>query len=205
MSHITGRGALSPLCLVGIELADYKMDHRCDDPETWQEMRYSKLKCFSVIVCILLILGLLVVDSKAANVILSWDANTEADLAGYKVYFGTSSRNYGSPIAVGIQTTYTVQGLAPGTYFFGVKAYDTSGNESGFSNEFSANISQVPPGTGCDVNSDGSINVVDLQLVTNAILSGTNASNCDINRDGNVNALDVQVLSNVILGVGVCP
>ena len=86
-----------------------------------------------------------------------------------------------------------------------MKAYDTSGNESGFSNEVSTTIPQVPPATGCDVNSDGSINAVDLQLVTNTILAGTNTSNCDINRDGGVNALDVQVLSNVILGVGVCP
>ena len=168
-------------------------------------MRHSKPSGFSNVSFILLIMSFLLVESRAANVILSWDANTEADLAGYKVYYGTSSRVYGSPIVLGLQTSYTVQGLTPGTYFFSVKAYDTSGNDSGFSNEVSTNISQVPPGTGCDVNGDGSINVVDLQLVTNAVLSGSSTSSCDINRDGNVNALDVQVLSNVILGVGVCP
>jgi len=56
-------------------------------------------------------------------------------VAGYKLYYGTSSRNYSNNINVGMVTSYTVSGLAPGTYYFTVTAYDASGNESGFSNE----------------------------------------------------------------------
>lgn len=83
--------------------------------------------------------------AKAADVKLSWTANTESDLAGYKLYQGTASRTYGSPTQIGIQTTYTVIGLAPGTYYFALKAFDTSGNESGFSNEVSKVIITPPP------------------------------------------------------------
>ncbi|MGB9700610.1 MAG: InlB B-repeat-containing protein [Thermodesulfobacteriota bacterium] len=74
----------------------------------------------------------------AAQIRIAWDPNTESDLAGYKVYYGTSSRNYGTPIDVGNVTTYTIGNLAAGqTYYIAVTAYDTSNNESDYSNEVS--------------------------------------------------------------------
>jgi hypothetical protein len=66
---------------------------------------------------------------------LAWDASTATNVAGYKLYYGTSSRNYSNNINVGPVTSYTVSGRAPGTYYLTVTAYDASGNESGFSNE----------------------------------------------------------------------
>ncbi len=72
------------------------------------------------------------------TVVLTWDANTEADLAGYRVYYGTSSRNYTQVIDVGKVTSYTLNQLQENQpYFFAVTAYDTAGNESGYSNEVS--------------------------------------------------------------------
>jgi hypothetical protein len=68
--------------------------------------------------------------------ILTWDANTETDLAGYNVYFGTASGQYGTPEDAGNVTTYTLQNLTSGTrYFFAVSAYDLAGNESTLSDE----------------------------------------------------------------------
>ncbi len=72
---------------------------------------------------------------------LSWNANTEPDLSGYKVYYGASSGNYGTPISVGNTTSHSLTNLSDGTYFFAVTAIDTSGNESGFSNEVSKTLS----------------------------------------------------------------
>ncbi len=72
---------------------------------------------------------------------LSWNANTEPDLSSYKVYMGTASGNYGTPVSVGNTTSHTLTGLSDGTYFFAITAIDTSGNESGFSNEVSKAIS----------------------------------------------------------------
>ncbi len=75
----------------------------------------------------------------AGDAILTWNPNTDS-VAGYKVYYGTVSHTYGSPIDVGNQTTYTVTGLPTGTYYFAVTAYNSSQNQSGFSNEVSKTI-----------------------------------------------------------------
>ncbi len=72
---------------------------------------------------------------------LTWNPNTEPDLAGYRIYVGLTSGVYGLPIDVGNLTTYQVTNLALGqTYFFALTAVDTSNNESGFSNEASKSI-----------------------------------------------------------------
>src|SRR5205809_747045 len=76
--------------------------------------------------------------SFAGDVNLAWNASTGA--AGYKVHFGTASGAYGTSVDVGTRTTYTVTGLAAGTYYFAVTAYDSSGVQSGFSNESTAAV-----------------------------------------------------------------
>ena len=82
-----------------------------------------------------------------SNIVLSWTANTDSDLAGYNVYQGASSRVYGTPNSLGKVTTYTISGLTVGkTYYFTVSALDGASNESGYSNEVNATIadSTVP-------------------------------------------------------------
>lgn len=70
--------------------------------------------------------------------------NSETDLAGYKIYIGTSSGFYtypGSPIVVGRTDSYAITGLPTGqTYFFAISAFDASGNESQLSAEVSKSI-----------------------------------------------------------------
>jgi len=75
----------------------------------------------------------------AFTVKLQWDPNTEPDLAGYKLYYGTASRNYSHTIDLGQVNSYQVDNLQDEVkYYFAVTAYDIDGNESGFSNEVSA-------------------------------------------------------------------
>ncbi len=78
-----------------------------------------------------------------ADITSSWDANSESDLAGYIVYYGTQSGNYTQSVDVGNTTskTITIQDTNK-TYFFAIKAYDNAGNKSGFSQEVSL---FVPP------------------------------------------------------------
>jgi Fibronectin type III domain. len=73
----------------------------------------------------------------AANVTLSWNPNSEADLAGYKVYSGTSSGNYsGATYDAGKFTSIGISGLEAGkTYYFAAKAYNTTGLLSNYSNQ----------------------------------------------------------------------
>lgn len=89
----------------------------------------------------------------AMDVTLGWDANTETDLAGYRVYYGTASGVYGQVkgegLDAGLNTTFTVTGLEKGpTYYFAVTAYDNEATplESGFSNEVSTNGAPGVPG-----------------------------------------------------------
>jgi fibronectin type 3 domain-containing protein len=70
---------------------------------------------------------------------LAWDANTESDLAGYKIHVGTASGSYSTTIDVGNVTGFIVTALQPGTqYYFVVTAYNWGGLESGVSNEVAA-------------------------------------------------------------------
>jgi hypothetical protein len=73
---------------------------------------------------------------------LSWNANTESDLAGYRVYVGRASTVYGelnSPINVGNVTSYQLTIPESGAWYFAVTAYDTSNNESLPSTEVTGN------------------------------------------------------------------
>jgi hypothetical protein len=87
----------------------------------------------------------------AADVTLAWAANTESNLAGYKVYYGqnrggpyngSGSSDGASPIVLLLSSLsipnspeYTVHGLSEGSYYFVVTAFSTEGVESGYSNE----------------------------------------------------------------------
>jgi hypothetical protein len=73
---------------------------------------------------------------------LSWAApttNTDGtpltNLAGYKIYYGTSSGNYTLSQDIGNITSYTINNLPSGTYYFAVTSYDSSGMQSVYSNE----------------------------------------------------------------------
>jgi hypothetical protein len=85
------------------------------------------------------------ITALAANVNLAWDPKSDTGLAGYKIYYGTSSRNYGTSINVGNVTTYSVTGLNSGTYYFAVTAHYTSGSQTGFSNEVSVTVASGSP------------------------------------------------------------
>ena len=91
------------------------------------------MKKLFTILAILAIAGI----AQAATINVSWNPNTEPDLAGYKLYHGTASGQYGEPVDVGNVTGHVME-ITPqhgATYYFALTAYDTSGNESGYSAE----------------------------------------------------------------------
>jgi hypothetical protein len=96
--------------------------------------------------CALAILALLdAAPMRAQSVTLAWDANTEPDLAGYVVQVATKA---GGPYVDRLNTTATsgiVDALSRGTtYYFVVRAIDTLGLESTFSNETSFTVPGQP-------------------------------------------------------------
>ena len=80
---------------------------------------------------------------------LSWTEPTQntdgtplTNLAGYHIYYGTSAGAWTSTITVldATETSYVVGGLAPGTYYFAVVAFNTAGEDSPQSNVGSKTI-----------------------------------------------------------------
>ncbi len=64
------------------------------------------------------------------SVSLSWEANSEPDITGYKVHCGTSQKDIRT-IDVGNKTTVTVPNLKDRTtYYFAVTAYNRTAKES---------------------------------------------------------------------------
>ena len=96
-----------------------------------------------------LVAGFLVFGSAAmaatgSSVTLAWNANSEGNLAGYRLLYGTTSGVYPISVDAGNTTTATASGLNPGqTYYFAVVAYNSAGQTS----PPSAQVMHVAPGT----------------------------------------------------------
>lgn len=82
--------------------------------------------------------------SAATVVRLSWDANPESDLAGYRLRYGSSPGVYTQVQEAGTATSSEIWSLDPNTtYYFVVHAFDLAGNESPASNSVSARPVEV--------------------------------------------------------------
>jgi hypothetical protein len=69
---------------------------------------------------------------------LAWDLSSSPNIAGYRLYSGTTSGVYSQTSELGNATSTLVSNLVTGkTYFFVVTAYNTMGVESAPSNEVS--------------------------------------------------------------------
>jgi hypothetical protein len=88
-------------------------------------------------------------DVAPGSVELSWEAPTQnedgsplTDLAGYKVYWGTTPGEYPNSITIDNPSvmTYLVDNLAPNTYYFVATAFNTEGAESAPSDMASATL-----------------------------------------------------------------
>jgi len=64
------------------------------------------------------------------------------NLAGFRIYYGTSAANLNQMVQVAsaTETTYTISNLAAGTWYFAGVAYTTAGTQSALSNVVSAAI-----------------------------------------------------------------
>ena len=148
---------------------------------------------FKFIVCI--ILAVCPSSGYAAHVTASWtapaanaDGSPLTDLAGYKVYYGLASGNYTGTIDAGNVTTCRIDNLVEGlTYYFAVTAYDTSGNESTYSEEQSFTLPPPPPPSAPDIAVSDSISPSgDLQMPFGSVTEGvTSEQTVTVTNSGN--------------------
>jgi hypothetical protein len=90
-----------------------------------------------------------VADVQTGTATLSWtpptlneDGTPITNLKGYRVYYGTNSANLATTLDIpnaGIATA-VIENLSPATWYFAVKAYNTSNVESSLSNLASKTI-----------------------------------------------------------------
>jgi len=79
---------------------------------------------------------------------LTWDPSPSSDVAGYKIYYGTTSHGYTVSVDVGNVLSATINGVNSNTiYYFAATTYTSSGIESDFSNEaaYQAQSTSPPP------------------------------------------------------------
>ena len=149
---------------------------------------------------------------KGNSITVSWMANTEADTAGYKVYWGTT---FGFPYANVVDvlnvTSYTITALAPGIHYVTVTAYDndydpanddvdtivnenqTNGNESWYGTECTVPVEMCEG----DFDRDGDVDGSDLAVFAADFGRSDCAGNCegDFDDDGDVDGSDLAVFA----------
>jgi len=137
------------------------MENQIEQQESTNEKKpFFNIFIIIAIIAVLAFAGYMIFGKKIApkptntgTATLSWNANTESDLAGYRIYYGISPRTdkcppggYPGKIDIGKtdtpdKPTYTLKELENGkTYYFSISSYDTSGNESCFSDEMNKTI-----------------------------------------------------------------
>ena len=95
---------------------------------------------------VITIIGADETTNTTTEVNLSWTAPSErednnplplSEIAGYKVYYGTTQGNYSNSTDIndGNAEGHTFKGLSTGTYYFAVTTYDIEGRESQYSSE----------------------------------------------------------------------
>ena len=83
-------------------------------------------------------IALLAGVSQTSALTLAWDENSEPDVVGYRVHYGTSASVYTHTVEAGDATTVQIADLLPGTtYYLVVTAYNAAGLESLPSEEIS--------------------------------------------------------------------
>ena len=109
--------------------------------------RLPQLKLFELVLVAAMIFGS-AAAARAATA--TWDRNTEPDIAGYILSYGTQSGQHTVVIDVGNVTTYQFN-PPPGRYYVVVQAYNTTGGVSAKSAEVTVDIPTsggTPPGGG---------------------------------------------------------
>lgn len=123
-----------------------------------------KLKSTLFLIIVLALFGGIVSTSAmASEVTLAWDANSESNLAGYKLFYKTGSPEApydgtglfegDSPITINLADlemvsapTFKLTGLEEGkTYYLALTAFDTDSLESDYSRAVNHTVNELPP------------------------------------------------------------
>lgn len=111
----------------------------------------------SLFVLVILCLLQFAVPARAtSSVTLAWNPSGTTNVAGYKIYYGTTSHNYSAVVSAGNTTNATLTGLVPGaTYYFSATTVDGAGNQSDYATEASYTVPLVAASLGSAAQANG--------------------------------------------------
>lgn len=87
--------------------------------------------------------------TNAPSITLAWNAVNNTPVAGYKIYFGSGTRNYTNVVNAGTNLTVSITNFSRGVnYFFAATSVTTNSLESDYSSEvtYKWSIIPAPPG-----------------------------------------------------------
>jgi hypothetical protein len=154
------------------------------------------MKKLFIVLFVLFAFAFTVNADQAVQVTLAWDANSESNLAGYRLFYndtsgvpydGVNASEGESPITINLEDLadatnpmYTITLVGDGsedvTEYFALTAFDTDGLESGYSEEVSTlldylqediDVNEDPPGT------PGTVRVVSTVTITVTVTGST--------------------------------
>ncbi|MDG0813886.1 S-layer homology domain-containing protein [Cohnella rhizosphaerae] len=146
-------------------------------------------------------------EGKAA---LHWTANTEDDLAGYRVYVrAAGAGSWGAALEAGKSASYTATGLTGGiAYELAVSAYDKSGNESAKSGAVQATPTggggNLPPDPGSVASELPASGQASFQEMTDFLYTGPNPIQTGV-QPGAIEAERAGVLRGRVLDTAQAP
>jgi len=146
-------------------------------------------------IILLALLVLFAAPLHAGSVTVTWDSNTEADIVGYTVFYGTQSGIYTTSRSVGNLTMWTAQDLTEGqTYYFAVQAVSGDGLTSPLSQEVSTTIPVTSPANKTKAQWMARFGVTDM--------TGDADGNLVSNRDEYLNGTDPNIQNTWTLAEG---
>ena len=124
--------------------------------------------------CLVCCAPFLVAAATAATVVLAWNANSDSDIAGYRIYYGTASAPY-KYLDVATPTA-AIPSLENGvTYTFVGTAYNTAGAESEYSAPLSYTVGSsrvIPPAILANISSRTSVQTGENVMIGGFIIDG---------------------------------
>ncbi|MEO8045252.1 MAG: fibronectin type III domain-containing protein [Spartobacteria bacterium] len=144
--------------------------------------------------------------AQAGTVTLTWNANQEPDLAGYRVHYGTVAKPYSYTVE-STAPTAEVSGLKTGvTYTFAVTAFNTAGGESPYSVPVSYTAGSptlIPPSALANISSRTQVGAGSDVLIGGFIIDGVVAKKVALRAIGpSLSALGVAgALSDPVLQI----
>lgn len=133
------------------------------------------------------------------QITLAWNPSPTPDVTGYSVYYGPATGTYNQVVRVGNTNTATIPDLIVGqTYYFVATAVDSSGLESGYSNEISYTPVTpgptlqmvVSPGGQVNLSGSGTPGYQYAVLVSGNLLAWTNAGTITADATGSLSFSD---------------